>query len=87
VNGPEDRLIRIVTQGLRGAINVNGKTYNQEMPAVGNALTDEQVATLVSWVRRRFSVETRPVLPADVARVRAASRGHEGYWTVEDLLR
>jgi mono/diheme cytochrome c family protein len=87
VSGPEYRLVKIVTQGLRGAVDVNGKTYNQEMPAIANTMTDEQIASLLSFVRRQFSVGAQPVLPTDVGRVRATTRNHEGYWTVEDLLR
>jgi mono/diheme cytochrome c family protein len=84
VTGPEDRLIKIVLEGLRGPIEVNGKTYNQEMPAVGKALADEQVASVLSFVRG-LSGGSKPVLTADVNRVRAATRDRTAYWTVEDL--
>jgi mono/diheme cytochrome c family protein len=84
VTGPEDRLIKIVLEGLRGPIEVNGKTYNQEMPAVGKVLADEQVASVLSFVRG-LSGESKPVLPADVNRVRTATRNRTAYWTVEEL--
>src|SRR4051812_17779277 len=35
VAGPEDRVIKIALHGLRGKIEVDGKTYNQEMPGFG----------------------------------------------------
>ena len=66
VTGPEDRLIKIVLHGLRGAVEVGGKTYNQEMPAVGQVLTDAQIASLLSFVRLRFGAVSAPILPATV---------------------
>jgi mono/diheme cytochrome c family protein len=87
VAGPEDRLIIIVLHGLRGAIEIKGKTYNQEMPAIGEVLTDDQIASLLSFVRRRFGGASTPVVPADVSRVRAETRNRGGYWTVEELLK
>ena len=87
VTGPEDRLIKIVLHGLRGAVEVGGKTYNQEMPAVGQVLTDDQIATLLSFVRRHFGPASAPILPATVSKVRAATRNQRDYWTVDELLK
>jgi len=87
VTGPEDRLIKIVLHGLRGAVEVGGKTYNQEMPAVGQVLTDAQIATLLSFVRQHFGAASAPILPATVSKVRAATQNRGGYWTVEELMR
>jgi mono/diheme cytochrome c family protein len=85
--GPKDRLIRIVLEGLRGPVAVGGKTFNQEMPAVGKTMTDEQVAAVLSFVRRRYGAASQPILPADVGRVRAADRNRASYWTVEELMK
>jgi mono/diheme cytochrome c family protein len=86
VTGPEHRLIRIVLHGLHGPIEIGGRSYNQEMPAFGQVLSDADAALLVSYVRRRFGgINAR--VPADtVARVRAASAGRTGYWSVEELM-
>ncbi|MBI3693444.1 MAG: cytochrome c [Acidobacteria bacterium] len=86
VAGPEDRLIKIVLHGLRGAIRVHDKTYNQEMPGFGQVLTDADIASLLSFVRKRFGEASAPILPATVGRVRAATRNRTGYWTVDELL-
>src|SRR5260370_39252760 len=53
VAGPESRVIRIVLHGLRGPIEVGSKTYNQEMPGFGPVLTDADIASLLSYVRKR----------------------------------
>jgi len=87
VAGPENRLIKIVLHGLHGPIEVLGKTYNQEMPGFGPILTDADVASLVSYVRRRFGGTNTPVSTATVTRVRAASGTRTDYWTVAELLK
>ncbi len=86
VAGPEKRLIKIVLHGLRGAIEVRGKTYNQDMPGFGPILRDEEIASLLSFVRQRFGGASGAILAATVSGVRAATRNRAGYWTVDELL-
>jgi len=87
VVGPENRLIKIVLHGLRGTIEVRGKTYNQEMPGFGQILTDDEIASLLSFVRKRFGGTNTPILPATVQRVRAAAGNRTDYWTVDELFK
>jgi mono/diheme cytochrome c family protein len=87
VTGPEGRLIRIVLHGIRGPIEVQGKTYNQEMPGFQHVLTDAEIAALVSFVRRRFGGLNGLTTAAAVSRVRSATQNRAGYWTVDDLLK
>jgi mono/diheme cytochrome c family protein len=86
VVGSEERLIRIVLHGVRGPIEVHGKTYNREMPGFGQILPDAEIAALLSFVRKRFGEPSPPILAAAVGRVRAASPGRTEYWSVEELL-
>jgi len=86
VSGPEVRLIRIVTHGVRGAIEVAGKTYDREMPGVGHKLSDRDIAYLVSFVRSRWGVGAAPTTTESVRRIRVASKNRNRYWTVEELL-
>jgi mono/diheme cytochrome c family protein len=86
VGGPEGRLIRIVLHGVRGVMRVGEATYDREMPGFGRVLTDGQIAILLSHVRRHHGGGSPPISEAAVARIRAAARGREGYWTVEELL-
>lgn len=87
VAGPENRMIKIVLHGLRGTIEVRSKTYNQEMPGFGPILTDADVASLLSYVRRRFGGPATPVSEAAVSLIRAVNRGRMDYWTVDELLK
>ena len=85
VTGPEERLIRIVMHGVRGALEVGGKTYDREMPGFGQVLSDADIAALLSFVRRRYGAPSPPVAVETVGRVRAASPGRTEYWRVEEL--
>lgn len=86
VAGSEDRLIRIALHGLRGPIEINGEIYNLEMPAFGPLFKDEDIASVLSYVRQQYGAPSPPVTRAAVSRVRDATRDREIYWTVKELL-
>jgi mono/diheme cytochrome c family protein len=87
VTGPESRLIKIVLHGVRGAMEVQGRTYDQEMPGFGPVLADGEIASLLSFVRKQFGDINTPVSPATVSAIRAGHSKRTAYWTVEELLR
>lgn len=64
----KDRSIRIVLLGLKGEVTVNGAKFNSEMPKP--ALSDDQVAGVLTYVRNSFGNTGDPVTLADVIRVR-----------------
>ncbi len=86
VTGPEERFIRIVMHGVRGRMEIDGKIYDQEMPGFGQILSDADLASLLSFIRRRFGAPAAPVTPAAVSRVRAENQSRARYWSVEELL-
>jgi mono/diheme cytochrome c family protein len=86
VVGPEQRLIKIVLHGVRGPMEVNGSTYDLHMPPHGHLLTDAQIASLASYVRRRFGGVETPIRPETVRRIRAAHAARTVPWTAHQLL-
>ncbi len=86
VTGPEDRLIKIVLHGVRGEMEIQGETYNREMPGFGGVLTDADAASLLTFVRTRFGGSSSPVFAHKVHDVRTANQDRTDYWTVEELL-
>ena len=64
----KERSIRIVLQGLKGEVSVNGLKYNGEMPKP--ALSDDQVASVLTYVRNSFGNSGEPVTLADVQHVK-----------------
>jgi mono/diheme cytochrome c family protein/glucose/arabinose dehydrogenase len=83
VLGPPSRLIGIVLHGLNGPVTVGGKTYNMDMPALPT-MSDDDVAAVLTFVRRNWEHDASPVAPAAVAKMRAASRPTP--WTERELL-
>ena len=69
VNGDKNKLIKVLLNGLEGDIEVNGDQYNQVMPKQ-NALTDAQIALLLTYIRQNFGNKASAVDPADVAKLR-----------------
>ncbi len=85
VDGPDSRLIRIVLQGVGGRISVAGKDYALDMPGLGAALGDEQIAQVLSYIRRSFGHEQPVVETAAVEKIRAASKDRGAEWTADEL--
>lgn len=65
-----NKAISAVIHGLSGKITVNGEIYNSAMPA--QALSDEEVANVVTYIMNNFGNKGGEVSPADAAKVRNA---------------
>ncbi len=86
VVGPRDRLVKILLHGVRGKMEVDGKTYDREMPGFGQILSDEEIASLLSYVRGRFGGLGTPIEPRTVSEIRSEHEGRTDYWSVDELL-
>ena len=53
VSGNKSRLINIILNGMEGNIDVNGVGYNGTMPK-HNFLNDEEVASMLTFIRQKF---------------------------------
>ncbi|MEI9897464.1 MAG: c-type cytochrome [Chthoniobacter sp.] len=84
VLGDPDKIIRIVTQGLSGPIDVAGNKWQLEMPGLP-IFDDEQVAGILTYIRREWEHTATPVAPSFVTSVRAAIKDHTKPWTAEEL--
>lgn len=72
VTGPVSNLIRIQLRGLQGPIKVAGKEYN--FPGGMAALsyqTDEQIASVLTYIRNSFGNKASAVKPEQVAALRS----------------
>ena len=79
--------IRLVLHGLQGAITVKGQKFNAAMPAygTGQAMSDAEVAAVVTYVRSAWGNKASAVTAADVAKERAATASRTTPWTAADL--
>lgn len=71
VTGDKNLLIGIVLKGMEGPIEVNSEQFNGTMPQ-HSFLSDEEVATVLTYIRQNFGNEASQVTVADVAAVRKA---------------
>jgi mono/diheme cytochrome c family protein len=85
--GTEDRIIRIVLNGLSGPITVEGSSFNNSMPAFGPLLGDEQIAGVLTYVRSEWGNNAPAVSPDKVKEIRAAVAARNGPWSPEELLK
>ena len=86
VGGSEQKLIRIALHGLRGPLTVKGKLYELDMPPLA-VLEDEQIASLLTYVRREWGHTASPVETATITKVRAETEKREEAWTEAELLK
>ena len=73
---PAPQVIRIVLHGKEGEML---------MPPVGGSMTDEQVAAVLTYVRRSWGNTGTAISPADVQEVRGATAGRKKAWTEAEL--
>jgi mono/diheme cytochrome c family protein len=69
--------IRILMNGKEGATGL--------MPPLGAALDDEQIASVLTYVRREWGQDADPIEAATVKTVRNASPGRTRPWTEAEL--
>jgi len=59
-------------------------TYSYDMPAAG-FLTDEQIASVLTYIRREWDHEASPVSVDLVKKIRAENKGRTDAWTDGEL--
>jgi len=70
--------LRILLNGKEGTVGL--------MPPIGTALTDEQIAGVLTYIRREWGQTGSPVDPATVKAVRQVTAGRTRPWTNDELL-
>ena len=80
-------MVRISLHGVRDALTVKGVTWNLAMPAFAPALTDEQLADLLTYIRREWGHTAEPVKVDTVKAIRDEHADREDSWTEAELLK
>lgn len=83
--GPEERVIRIVLNGLNGPIHVIDKDFNNVMAPLGTTLKDEQIADALTYVRQEWGNKAPAVAADAVSKIRAEIAGHPASFTAAEL--
>lgn len=69
LNSDKHRAIKIVVNGLQGEVTVNGQKFNNSMPKF--PLSDEEIASALTYVYSAFGNSGKDVTPDEVNLVRA----------------
>jgi mono/diheme cytochrome c family protein len=77
LNDP-NRLVKVVLQGMRGPIVVNGEKYNSEMAPTD--LTDQEVADVINYIRNTWGNKAPFLNATDVAKAKNTTvKGFQPY--------
>ena len=87
VLGKPDVLPRIIIHGLSGPIKVNNQAWSLEMPPLGAALSDEQIAGVLTYIRREWEHNGSPISVDAVAKIRAQHKDRTKAWSNEELAK
>jgi len=85
VAGDPSRAIKVVLHGLHGPVTVGEKMFNLEMPPQGAVLKDEQIASILTYVRSSWGNNHPAVSPGEVAAIRSAFSKRDTSWTEAEL--
>ncbi len=89
VHGDPERLIKIALHGLMGPFELQGKSYNGQVPMTpfGGMLNDKELADVLTYVRNNFGNKASAITPEQVAKVREATKSVTGFYQMGDLLK
>jgi mono/diheme cytochrome c family protein len=72
--GDKARLIKIVLNGFKEDVQINGQSFSNNMSPHAD-LSDAQIADVLTFVRNSFGNKASRVTPLEVKKVRAANTG------------
>ena len=77
--GPAPVPVRVLMNGKEGAVGL--------MPPLGAGLTDQQIAAVLTYIRREWGQTGSPVDPGLVSQVRPQTAGRSRPWTDDELAK
>lgn len=85
VSGSPERFAAIILKGNAGPFTIDGKAYNNIMPGQEAVLTDEKIASVITFTRASFGNAAGPVGPQVVAAARKKYADRKTPWTQAEL--
>ena len=77
--GPPPVPVRVLMNGKEGAVGL--------MPPLGSVLTDQQIAAVLTYIRREWGQAGSPVNPGLVTQIRPLTTGRTRPWTDDELAK
>jgi len=79
------RMARIPLEGLSGPVDVKGQTWSLSMPAMGAAMSDADLADVLTYIRSSWGNKGGPVTDTDIKALRAKLGAHPQPLSGEEL--
>ena len=73
VLGDKTRLIKVVLNGFSESVDIDGESYSNVMPS-HDFLKDQEIAAVLSYVRKNFTNKAGPITTAQVKAVREINK-------------
>lgn len=88
VNGNPERLVKLTLKGLYGPIRIKGLDYPGTVPMTPyeGLLDDEEMASVLTYVRNSFGNKAGAISPEFVKQVRESVADKKGFYDPKDLL-
>lgn len=83
--GNPDHMIRIPLFGLTGPVTVKGQQYNLSMPAMGAALSPEDLAAVLTYIRSSFGNKASAISPDQVSAIKTKVGTRSQPFTADEL--
>ena len=85
VLGSPNRMIRIPLVGLAGSVKVNGQEWNLAMPNMGAALSDDDLAAVLTYIRQSWGNKASIITPDQVKAVKKEVGNRTQPWSASEL--
>jgi len=89
ITGDSDRLVKLTLKGLMGPIEVMGRKYPGQVPMTPfeHMLNDQEIASILTYVRNSFGNKASAVEPAQVSKIRSEVKSFVGLYSPDALLK
>ena len=87
VSGDREVLVKVLLRGLQGEIEINGELQHFEapMPGFGPALGNDEIASILSYIRSAWTDAPADVTSAFVRKIRATEKEKTGPYEANAL--
>jgi mono/diheme cytochrome c family protein len=80
-----NQLIAIVLKGLQGPVEIKGKPFNNSMQAWEGQYTDQQLASILTYVRSDWGNNAPPITADMVKQIRGEFKDRKEQWTWPEI--
>jgi len=83
--GNPEQMIRIPLYGLSGSVSVSGQSYNLSMPAMGAALSADDLSAVLTYIRSSWGNKASAITAEQVTAVKTKVGNHPQPFTADEL--